>query len=178
MSKYKNSRDLCVRDNVFNTMDNYVDDITSRFERILGNFFNRDTNVVSQMLSNSSFPKVNIYSRKDNGDYFFEIALPGRTKEDVEISLENGYLVIEGKSIASNSPITIIENEEINNDDLVHHYNEIVKTSFKRVFGEFPPDIYDTENIHAKMINGILYIHLPKLQKTEKKEEKKILEIE
>ncbi len=177
MNKYRNGRGLCVRDGAFNTMDNYIDDITSRFERILGNFFNKDTNVVSQMLSNSSFPKVNIYSRKDNGDYFFEVALPGRSKEDIEISLENGYLTIKGNSIAA-TPVWDIENGEKKEDFYTNHYNEIVKTSFKRVFGEFPPDVYDIENVRASMKDGILYIFLPRLQEAKKNEEKKVLEIE
>jgi HSP20 family protein len=168
MNRKRAGNGLCVRGSNYNALNNYMDDMTGRFERILGNFFDKDVNLVSQMLSSSSFPKVNIYTDNETGDYHFEASLPGRTKNDIEISLENGYLTIEGKSIAN----------KVDKEKTIYYYREIVKSSFKRTFGEFSPDIYDNDNIRAKMEDGILYIHLPKLQEAKRREEKRVLEIE
>ncbi len=101
-------------------------------------------------------PRVDIME-DDNNVYFF-IEVPGMTKDDLKISVnEEKLLTIKGKKTRPN------ENE-----------NKNYITS-ERVFGEFQrefilADNSDTENIQASFENGILELIIPKLEPPKPKE--------
>lgn len=96
---------------------------------------------------------------KDMGDsYLVEAELPGFTKEDVDISLEDDVMTVK----ASHNT----EKEERNEGYL---RRERRFGSFER---SFDVSQIDTENISGVLENGILSLTLPKMKKPEKEARK------
>lgn len=95
----------------------------------------------------SSFiPELNIY---ETGKKFeITLALPGMSKEDINISLEGNTLNISG------------ERELKKEEDKKYHRVESRFGKFKRTIPL--PDTIDEENIDASYENGVLTITVPK----------------
>lgn len=117
-------------------------------------FFNKN--------SSSQVMKTDV---KDNGDHYeLKVELPEIKKEDIHLSLNEGYLNIEA-SIKQN------------NDESKHgHY--IRK---ERYYGNFSRSFYVGEKIHqedikAKLADGVLTLLVPK--EKEEVNQKKYIEIE
>ena len=133
---------LVPRRNDFDLFDDFFRD----------DFFNRKEN---------NLMKTDIKESKDK--YIIEMDLPGYDKENINLSLKDGYLSISAK----------VEKEE----------NENEKEKFirkERFFGECSRSFYvgdrvTEEDIHAEFKNGILKINVPK--KDEREEETKYIEI-
>ena len=107
--------------------------------------------------------KTDIREKKDK--YVVDIDLPGFEKENISLSLDNGYLNISAKT----------EKEENNEDE-----ERFVRQ--ERFYGECSRSFYvgedmTEEDIHAKFDNGILKIEIPKKEKQEKLPESKQIEI-
>lgn len=101
-----------------------------------------------------SLPAVNI---KDNEDEFIvEMAIPGMTKEDFEVKVENQVLSI------SSETKTEKEDETEN-----FTRREFGYSSFKRSFTL--PKTVNSEKISANYVDGILKVVLPKLEEAKKK---------
>lgn len=101
--------------------------------------------------------------REKNGKYIIDIDLPGFEKENIDLSLKNGYLNIKAKS------------QKENNDE---EDGKIVRQ--ERFYGECSRSFYlgdnvDEEDITAEFKNGILKISV--LKKDEEKKEIKQIEI-
>lgn len=94
-------------------------------------------------------PLVDIFEEKEGYTLFAD--MPGVSKENLELTLDNNELTILGK---------ISETEEFGNSE----YSEFTDTNFKRTF--IVNDEIDTKNISAIMDNGILRLSLPKSEKT------------
>lgn len=94
-----------------------------------------------------AYPKCNIIDTEDSVSVIAEI--PGLTKDDVNIKVENGVMTISGKQSA------------IDKDPTTKYIRrELKHSSFKRSF-----ELADTLNpskISAKFENGILQITIPK----------------
>ena len=112
----------------------------------------------------SKVMKTDIKEKKDK--YIIAIDLPGYEKEDIKVSIENGYLNIHAKT---------------NSDKEDKEEGKFVRK--ERYFGECSRSFYIGENITEEEIkaafkNGTLKLEIPK--KEEKKEipEKKYIEIE
>jgi len=91
-----------------------------------------------------------MYDSKENeNDYTLELALPGMSKGDVQIELEDNYLKISSKKESGN------EKE--------WYYQSFSKSVY---IGDSDVDI---ENIKSTMDKGILKIVLPKKEKEVKK---------
>ena len=102
----------------------------------------------------SSIMKTDIKEKKDK--YVIEMDLPGYEKENIKISLKEGYLEVSAEV-----------NREENNDE-----NERVVHK-ERYYGHCARSFYigeqiTEEDIHAEFKNGMLKITIPK--KEEKKE--------
>ncbi len=95
--------------------------------------------------------------------YLFEIEAPGFEKEDINISVENGYMTISAEKK---------EKEEDAMDGSCYLRKERC-VSYQRSY--YIGDI-DEQTIKAKYDKGILTIAIPKMN--EKKEEKKKISIE
>jgi HSP20 family protein len=96
-------------------------------------------------------PELNVYET----DKMFEITveLPGMSKEDMEISVDDNVLTISGERKA-------------------HHQNEGNGRRYHRIesrFGKFTrslplPNVIDADKINATFENGVLAISIPKLK--------------
>lgn len=95
-------------------------------------------------------PIVDIKAEEDR--YVLMADVPGVTAEDINITMENGVLNIEGER-------KIRDNEE----DKGYQRTERVKGKFYRRFTL--PDTTDGEGIQAKSRNGVLEIITPKQEK-------------
>jgi HSP20 family protein len=87
-----------------------------------------------------------------NYDECIEIdaAIPGMTKDDVDVEITDGVLTIQGTS-----------NQNQNIDDSQYLKREIKRSSFRRSFTLC--DNLDSENVSAKFDNGILTLSIPKI---------------
>lgn len=103
-------------------------------------------------LSTKTVGKTNILENETS--YGISLALPGYTKEDVNIELNDGMITISSE----------IENtNEEKNDNYVKR--EFTKSSFQRSF--YLPEDADIENIEASMEHGVLSITLNKIKELE-----------
>lgn len=107
--------------------------------------------------------KTDIVEKKDK--YVLDIDLPGFEKENINISLNNGYLEISAK----------VERNEENEE-----HEKFVRQ--ERFFGECSRSFYVGEEIledeiEAEFKNGILKIAIPKKEKKQELPESKHIEI-
>jgi HSP20 family protein len=98
-------------------------------------------------------PLVDIYETTD--DYFLVANMPGVTKEDVKIKLEEGDLVIMGRTNFVG---------ELNHKYLM---KEIDSSNYYRKFKI--SESIDEEKIEAKLEHGRLFVHLPKVERVKPK---------
>jgi HSP20 family protein len=91
-------------------------------------------------------PLIDIYETTD--DYFLTAQMPGVSKEDMKIKLEEGHLVIMGR---------VNYNET---DDRKYVMKETETGNFYRRFKI--SDSIDEQIIDATLENGILHVKLPK----------------
>ena len=134
---------LVPRRNSFDLLDDFFDD---------GFFTKKERNLM----------KTDIKELKDK--YVVDVDLPGFTKDNINLSLENGYLKIDAKTE---------KNEEKKDGEKYLHK--------ERFYGECSRSFYVGEEIAEKDIkaefkDGILKVELPK--KEISKEEKTIKQIE
>ena len=126
--------------------------VTWKPEDTLNRFF--DTNrffnaqpIQWQRETEAVFPKVNI-TETDNF-FYLEAETPGMQDKDIRIEVHNGVLTIKGDT-ANNS-----DKEKEN-----YHIREFSSQSFERSFRL--SDRVDTEQVSAKIENGVLKVDLPK----------------
>jgi len=129
------------------SLSNYFNDEDffglSPFNEMVRNFFGNDT---SSGLMNIS---------ETDKDYNLEIVLPGYSKDEINVEIKNNHLVISA-------------NKKKEKEDKKPNYlrREFVSSSFTRSF-ELPKDA--SEDIKAKMVDGILILSVDKINKEEKK---------
>jgi HSP20 family protein len=99
-------------------------------------------------------PAVDIREHEDA--YLVEVELPGLTKDDVKITMENNILTIQGEKKH--------EKEEKRGD---YHRTERVYGSFQRSFTL--PSSVKNDKIEAQYKNGILTVTLPKVEEAKPK---------
>ena len=132
---------LVPRRNSFNLFDNFFDD----------DFFERKEN---------SLMKTDIREQKDK--YIVDIDLPGFQKENINLSLKNGYLEIKAK----------VEKDNSNDDEGKYVCRERFYGECSRSF--YVGDDIEEEDIEAEFKNGILKIEIPKKEEVKKTETKQI----
>lgn len=106
--------------------------------------------------------KTDIVEKKDK--FILDIDLPGFEKENINLSLDNGYLNISAK----------VEKEDKKDDEKLLRQ--------ERFYGECSRSFYvgediKEEEIEAKFKNGILKIEVPKKEIEDKSKEVKQIEI-
>lgn len=94
-------------------------------------------------------PKVRISEDKDN--FYIKMEIPGMTKEDVKISIENNVLSVNG-----------VKKQEKKTEETNLIVNEIFFGEFSRNFN-LSNDI-KIDSIDAEYNNGVLNITLPKVE--------------
>ena len=92
-------------------------------------------------------PAANILETADG--YLLEAEMPGVAKDGIDVTVENGELVIVGRRADKEQPGTAL-------------YRESRPLDYRRVF-DLDPSI-DTARITAKMEQGVLILTLPKAE--------------
>ncbi|HZY09795.1 MAG TPA: Hsp20/alpha crystallin family protein [Bacteroidota bacterium] len=106
--------------------------------------------------ANSAFmPAVDIIEEKD--DYIVKVDLPGLSKNDVKITVQNDILTIRGEKNQ------VKETEDINYRRMERSYG-----AFQRSFTL--PSSVKNEKIDATFNDGVLTISLPKVEEAKPKE--------
>jgi HSP20 family protein len=122
----------------------------SPVQKNLNNFFDEFFNELpafGKTVNNLFSPAVNIVETPDA--YHLELNVPGRNKEDFNISVDKGLL-----------SISYEKKEEEKKDDVKVVRREFSYQSFKRSFTI--DEKINTEAIQAKYENGLLKLLLPK----------------
>lgn len=105
---------------------------------------------------------------KENDDNFeLEVDLPGFNKDNIKMTIDDGYLTINAK-------------QETNNDEKDNHGKYVRR---ERYYGECSRSFYvgedvKEEDIKAKYTDGTLKVEIPKVEPKKELEEKKYIEIE
>lgn len=138
--------------------------VHSPVQKNLNSFFDEFFNELpafGKTINNLFTPAANIVEAADA--YHVELNVPGRNKEDFNITVDKGLLTISYE-----------KKEETKNEDLKVVRREFSFQSFKRSFTL--DDKINAEAIQAKYENGLLKLLLPKL--TEEKQPVKNITIQ
>ncbi len=133
------------------------------FPSIFDRFFNNDLmdwNLSNFSSTNTSLPAVNV--KETDNDFSIEVAAPGMTKKDFNISFHNNVLTISSE-----------REEEKNEKDEKYSRKEFSYQSFQRSF-TVAENAVDSDKITAKYADGILIITLPKREEVKPKPLKEI----
>lgn len=95
-------------------------------------------------------PPISVFDRKD--ELVVELELPGVRREDVDMSIEENHLVVEGKRSRA---------EEFSSEDA--YFDERWLGRFHRIV-HLPADVDETA-AKAKLSDGVLVIRLPKAKR-------------
>ena len=113
----------------------------------------------------TSSPQMNIIENQE--EFKIEMSVPGLTKEDLTLNIDSdNNLVIEMVKKSSS---------EESNKNQQYLRREFTTAHFKEMLAL--PDIVKTEEIRAKVENGILEVTLPKIKPEEKIKLTKTIEI-
>jgi HSP20 family protein len=121
-------------------------------QKNLNSFFDEFFNELpafGKTINNLFTPAANIVETADA--YHVELNVPGRNKEDFNITVDKGLLTVSYE-----------KKEETKNEDLKVVRREFSFQSFKRSFNL--DDKINAESIQAKYENGLLKLLLPKLK--------------
>jgi HSP20 family protein len=118
--------------------------VNDRLNRLFGNVYLRDEDTGFR---GSWVPAVDIYET-DNHDLVLRAELPGMAREEIEVSVENGTVVIKGEKTFDPA----VKEE---------HYRRIERSygTFHRSFTL--PNTVDAAKVSAEYKNGVLTVTLP-----------------
>lgn len=131
------------------------------FEDLFNDFFTaRSKPAFIDKAKKSIYPKMDIYNA--SGNLIVEVALPGISKDDVEVEIKDEILTIKGKSVQ-------------NKDRTLENYvvKELHKSSFSRSIA-IPKDQYDLDSVTATFENGVLNIAIVQREQEKVEDVKKI----
>ncbi|HVJ68832.1 MAG TPA: Hsp20/alpha crystallin family protein [Caulifigura sp.] len=98
------------------------------------------------------YPPVNVYERPD--EFLLTAELPGVRTEDLELSVNNGQLVLRGQRLEPSEPPP-------------ERYRRSERQHGKWERSLPLPDRVQEERMTAEFINGVLTVHLPKAPSTQ-----------
>ena len=136
---------LVPRRNNFDLFDDFFDD---------GFFSKRERNLM----------KTDIREKKDK--YLIDIDLPGFEKENINLSLNNGYLEIKAE----------VNKESHKDEDEKYVHRERFYSTCSRSF--YVGDNIEEKDIDAEFKNGILKITIPKMEAKKELPQAKKIEIQ
>ena len=130
--------------------DEFLTPFDRMFDTIVENSFpeiNKQIGV--KPFSGTAYPKVNVYEYDDKVGVVAEI--PGLDKADLQIDVEDGVLTIAGDKhgLFDDQGAKVIR-------------RELKHSSFKRQFAL--GELLDGENIKATFKDGLLSVHIPKVE--------------
>ena len=125
----------------------------SPFDNLVDAFFGEDSRL-PVLTGNAAFsPRIDV--KEDDASYEISAELPGLAEKDIEITVDDGMLVLRG------------EKSEANEEKEGKYFRQ------ERIYGRFErtfhlPDGVAAEKIEAKFKNGVLTLHLPKKEEAKK----------
>jgi HSP20 family protein len=119
------------------------------FARLLDSFLGENLYPSEDVSNRTWMPAVNI--RETDGAFFVEAELPGMTKDDIEITLENNMLKLSGE-------------RRFEKDTKEESYHRVERSygSFLRTFSL--PSQVSAEGVKASFKDGVLTIEIPKAE--------------
>jgi len=124
------------------------DEFLTPFSTLFDDFFNDSFDFLGKnFFEKGTYPKVDV--RNEEKQVVIEAEVPGLTKDQISVEVDNGILRIKGEKKAT---------DETKARTYVHR--ELKHSSFCRSFSV--GENIDTTNLGAKFENGILEITLPK----------------
>ena len=124
-----------------------INTIHAEVDRIFQDFFRRIPSPKIEEKLTVFTPPVNMY---DDGDKIvIEVALPGVKKEDIDVSLQDGILIISGVRIGKS--------------DKPYYQQEWQYGQFEREITL--PTAINSDDIRAEYTDGILTVSMPKDEK-------------
>ena len=137
----------------------------------LNEFFNDIFDNRSIEKVGGNVPAINVV--ETDNEYKLEIAAPGMTKEDFKVHLnKDGNLVVE---MEKKGCCCKDKEEGKEKKDCKYLRKEFSYSKFSQTL--LLPDNADKEGIAARVENGVLYVDVPKRQKSGIEEERKIIEV-
>ncbi|RMH86245.1 MAG: Hsp20/alpha crystallin family protein [Calditrichaeota bacterium] len=130
-------------------------ELEREMDRLMDRFFNMD-----RFFSPDLFGDLNVFTRgwvpamdilENDDEFIVNLELPGINKDDVNITYRDGFLTIEGE-----------RKQEAEDKNLHYHRTERRYGKFVRSF-RLPTDIKE-DQIEAVYKDGILTLHLPKVE--------------
>jgi HSP20 family protein len=137
-------------------------DMLPLFDTMVENFFASDNDFESWWKGARSMPAVNVVENDDN--YVMEVAAPGMKKENFNIEVKEGMIVISAENK---------QEEEKKDDNFTRR--EFSYSKFTRSFRL--PENVNADNIAAHYEDGILKLNLPKKEVTAPEENVKKIAI-
>lgn len=132
---------------------NEFEDLINRYNRYFGLTRSNGEREGKDMFTRSDWaPAVDIKESKDA--FRIEAELPGMSKDDVKVTVQDGVLSIQGE-----------RTQEEETGDSKHHRVERIYGSFIRRFTL--PDNVDENSIQASFKNGVLSLSLAKAEPAE-----------
>ena len=133
------------------------DEFLTPVDTIIDRFFNEampafGTEFGVEFFGNNSYPKVDVTDHPDK--IVIEAEIPGLTKEDVSVDLEQRVLTISGG-----------KRDTVVDENARYIRKELKRSSFKRSFKL--GDNMKVKDIEADFNNGLLNITVPKREKDE-----------
>ena len=128
-----------------------------RFPRSMNRLFNdfwNDALHSDTKSENCWSPSVDVKEKEK--EFVLEFELPGVSKENVKLSVDNGVLTVSGEK-------RFEEKEEKDN----YYYTERCFGKFERSFNL--PDNVESDKVKANFKDGVLNVSLPKVKKPEPK---------
>ena len=141
-----------------------------RNQNWMSNIFNDIFDDNFMVRTSTTAPAINVVEK--DRSYELELAAPGMTKEDFNVTLDNeGDLVIKMEKKAEKKDEKKEEGEK-------GHYlrREWDYTKFQQTM--LLPDDADREKISAKVDNGVLSISIPKIAKVKAEDTNRLIEIQ
>lgn len=127
--------------------------VQKEMSKMLSNFFTGDDEAFSGL--QNWYPSADILEGKDK--YTVTMELPGVTKDNVKITLQENMLTVQGE-----------KKQETESKDDNYHRVERSYGSFSRSFRM--PSLVKTDKIDANYKDGVLTIVLPKAEEAKAKE--------
>ncbi len=125
----------------------------SPFDNLFDAFFGEDSRLPVLAGSAAFAPRIDV--KEDDVSYEISVELPGLEEKDIEITVDDGTLVLRGEKSGAS------EEKEGK-----YFRQERIYGRFERAF--HLPDGVEAEKIEAKFKNGVLSLHLPKKEEAKK----------
>lgn len=128
---------------------------TNQDRRLINPWFNLQSFFDDDFFSNfSNSGGINLW--EDNDKVYVELAVPGLSKSDVDVNIENNILTVRGAKESNDSQK---EGKKV--------YSSSMRTNF--FYSTTLPSHIDPDKVEARLENGVLALSIDKLEKSKPK---------